>query len=172
MGRQIVNGLLTASVLLGLVTIANAGEFDKFKELAQETIKQVNGGKVSDVDKLIKMQEEMIAIGTAACQEYAAKRPDDAKMLNLVATNAAHMKGMTLTEIEAQWHEKAFLKNEGIAAAQLEEKSITGSLMDTVVHPATTFIALNEYKKTQNKQLLTQVNNELDEVLHHIEHIK
>ena len=172
MGKFIVKSVLVSALCVGVVAIANAADFSKFKQLAEDTMKEVNGGSVGDVDKLIKMQEEMMAIGVKACEEYAAKRPDDAKMLNLVATNADKMKGMSLTEIEAQWHEKGFLKSQGIDSALLEEKSLTGSLMDTVVHPATAIIALNDYKKSKDKALLEQVNDELKEVVHHVEMIK
>ena len=172
MGRFMVKGIFIAALCLGVAATATAGEFDKFKQLAEDTMKQVNGGSIGDIDKLIKMQEEMVVIGAKACEQYAGKRPDDAKMLKLVAANADKMKSMSLSEIEAEWHEKGFLKSQGINTAQLEEKSVTGSLMDTVVHPATTFIALNDYKKSKDPALLEQVNDELKEVLHHIEMIK
>jgi hypothetical protein len=172
MGKFMVKSLLIAALCFGITAVATAGEFDEFKQLAEDTMKQVNGGSISDIDKLIQMQEKMVKIGAKACEQYAAKRPGDAKMLNLVATNADKMKSMSLSEIEAQWHEKGFLKSQGIDTALLEEKSVTGSLMDTVVHPATTFIALNDYKKSKDPALLAQVNDELKEVLHHIEMIK
>ena len=166
-------GLLSVSFLV-VSSLAVAADFDKFKTLAQETMSKVSNGSVSDgdIDKLIKMQEEMIAIGKKACDQYAAKNPDSAKMLKLVSANADKMSSLSLGEIEEQWHEKGVLKNNGIDTAQLEEKSVTGSLMDTVVHPATAIIALKEYKTSKDKALLQQVNDELEEVLHHVDNIK
>lgn len=54
----------------------------------------------------------------------------------------------------------------------MDEKSVTGSLMDTIVHPATAIIALRDYKKSKDKALLQQVHDELEEVVHHVERIK
>jgi hypothetical protein len=166
-------GLLSVSFLV-LSSLAVAADFDKFKTLAQQTMTKVSAGSVSDsdIDELIKMQKEMIEIGKKACDQYAASNPDSAKMLKIVSSNADKMPKLTLSEIEEQWHEKGVLKSSGIEAAQLEEKSVTGSLMDTVVHPATAIIALKEYKTSKDKALLQQVNDELEEVLHHVDKIK
>jgi len=149
-----------------------AADFSQFKDLAQTTIAEVQSGKIKDINKLIAMQEKMMVIGSKACEEFALKNPGNAKMLKLVSENADSMKKLSLSEIEDQWHEKNFLRSKGIEAAQLEEKSLTGSLMDTVVHPATAYIALNQYKQTKDAKLLEQVKDELDEVLHHVERIK
>ena len=168
------NKTKTLLVFLAVMPVlaAQAADLDSFTKIAKTTMNTVSSGNVGDIDKLIAMQEQLISIGKQAIKEHVSKDPNSAKMLNLVSDNADKMKQMTLPEIEAQWHEKAFLKKNGINAALMEEKSITGSLMDTVVHPATAIIALNEYKKTKNKKLLQQVHDELEEVIHHVERIK
>ena len=43
---------------------------------------------------------------------------------------------------------------------------------DAVVHPATAFIALSEYKDSKDPELLSQVENELTEVVMHVEQLK
>lgn len=153
---------------------AYAADFDKFKDIAHTTMSKVTSGDVKDADieKLIKMQEELITIGKSAMQEYSKLHPDTSKMMGLIINKADSMASLSLPEIEAQWHEKGYLKSQGVSEAQLEEKSVTGSLMDTVVHPATAIIALREYKKSKDKNLLQQVNDELEEVVHHVERIK
>lgn len=163
---------LLAITFLSVTGNVNAADLDKFTQIAKSTMSSVSSGNVGDVDKLIAMQEQLITIGQQAISEHIAKDPGSAKMLSLVSDNAGNMKNMSLAEIEEQWHEKGFLKSKGITGALLEEKSVTGSLMDTVVHPATAIIALNEYKKTKDKKLLKQVHDELEEVIHHVERIK
>lgn len=168
--KKYVMGL--AVLLLVGSGIASAADLDSYTKIAKTTMNQVTNGSVGDIDKLIAMQEQLISIGQSAIKEYAAKNPSAAKMLNLVNENANKMKTMSMAEIEEQWHEKGYLKSKGISGPLLEEKSVTGSLMDTVVHPATAIIALNEYKKTKDKKLLQQVHDELEEVVHHVERIK
>jgi len=170
MNKKIV-GLIAGLSLIASGNII-AADLDGFTKIAKSTMDTVSSGNVGDVDKLIAMQEQLMTIGQQAIKEYIAKNPNSEKMLTLVSDNASKMKTMSMSEIEAQWHEKGFLKGKGIPADQLEEKSVTGSLMDTVVHPATAIIALNEYKKTKDKKLLQQVHDELEEVIHHVENIK
>jgi len=161
-----------ASVAFVVSGNVNGADLDSFTKIAKSTMDSVSNGNVDDIDKLIAMQEQLMSIGQQAITEYMEKNPDSAKMLKLVNENASKMKTMSMAEIESQWHEKGFLKNQGITGAFLEEKSVTGSLMDTVVHPATAIIALNQYKKTKDKKLLQQVHDELEEVIHHVERLK
>lgn len=169
--KKITTGLVSLFLFCGGSNVM-AADLVAFTKIAKSTMDEVHGGSVKDVDKLISMQEELIVIGQAAIKEYVAKNPASGEMLNLVSQNASTMKKMSLAEIEKEWHEKGFLKGKGVSAALLEEKSVTGSLMDTIVHPATAIICLNEYKKTKNKELLQQVHDELEEVVHHVENIK
>lgn len=170
--RKVVLTWMLTVLFIGASSAVYSAELEKFSKIAKETMKTVTSGNVGDIDKLIKANEELLSIGKAACKEYATAHPKSAKMLNLVSENADGMTKMTLSEIEKEWHEKGFLKSKGIRTAQLEEKSVTGSLMDTVVHPATAIIALKKYKTTKDKALLQQVHDELEEVVHHVEIIK
>ena len=170
--KKVVLTWMMASLFIAASSVAQSAEMEKFSKIAKETMSAVSSGKVTDVDKLIKMQQELISIGQGAIKEYIASNPKSKKMLSLVSENADKMTKMTLPEIEAAWHEKGFLKSKGIRTAQLEEKSVTGSLMDTIVHPATAIIALRMYKSTKDKALLQQVHDELEEVVNHVEMIK
>jgi len=170
--RKIVLTWMMTTLFIAASSMAQSAELEKFTKIAKETMSTVSSGKVSNVDKLIKMQRELISIGQGAIKEYIASHPKSKKMLSLVSDNADKMTKMTLSEIEAAWHEKGFLKSQGIRTAQLAEKSTTGSLMDTIVHPATAIIALRKYKTTKDKALLQQVHDELEEVVHHVEMIK
>lgn len=152
----------------GLNSIAFATDFSEFKKIANETIKQAKSGNIKDIDKLIAMQGKLINLGKAATRNYGATNPKAAKMMKLVVAQADKMKTLSLSQIEAQWHEKAFLKGKGIPDALLAEQSKTGNYIDTVIHPATTYILLSHFKTTKDKNLLTQVIGELEEVLYHV----
>ena len=168
-----VTGIFSVITLCVAATV-QAADMGKFVQIAHKTMDTVKSGSISnnDADALIKMQEELISIGKQAIKEYSTKHPKTAKMLDLVYDKADTMASLTLPEIEEQWHEKGYLKSKGIRTDALEEKSVTGSLMDTIVHPATAIIALRDYKKSKDAKLLQQVNDELEEVVHHVELIK
>jgi len=57
------------------------------------------------------------------------------------------------------------LKSKGIDIRKVTEKSTIGSLMDTVVHPATVIIVMNDFKKIKNSALLKQAEDELTDVI-------
>jgi hypothetical protein len=42
---------------------------------------------------------------------------------------------------------------------------------DSIVHPATAIICLQEYKKSNNEELLEQMKAELAEVAEHMKHL-
>ncbi|MFV2061595.1 MAG: hypothetical protein ACC653_12995 [Gammaproteobacteria bacterium] len=150
-------------------SIGYAADFVEFKKIARETIKQAKSGHIDNIDQLIKMQTQLINIGKKATRNYGATNPKAAKMMRFVVAEVDHMKAMSLMQIEIQWHGKAFLKAKGIPDSLLFEQSKTGNIIDTVIHPATTYILLSEYKTSKDEKLLQQVVGELEEVLHHID---
>ncbi len=167
--------LMTAAAgALALVVAAGPAQaFDKsaYKDLATQTVRKAISGNINNVDALIKKQEELIQLGVKGCRQYAKNSDKHTKLMNLVADHASDMKKMSLDEIESAWHEGGFLKENGIKYEDLDHFGKAVSLMDAVVHPATTYILLNKYKKTGNAALLDQVKGELTEVLDHMKHI-
>ncbi|MDP6342667.1 MAG: hypothetical protein QF491_03965 [Alphaproteobacteria bacterium] len=166
------------NTLAGLAMIlsasaAQAMQKDAFQEIAQHTIKTVLSGSVADIDGLIAQQTKLVELGVEGCREYAASTSDPVhkKIMALVVRDADKMMGMSLDEIEEAWHEGGVLSENGIDMDDLGQSSAVISLMDTVVHPATAFIALNQYKTSKDSDLLDQVKDELAEVLHHLEQI-
>ena len=171
MKKAIVRTILVALFLVGFVSTASAMDKAGFKEMAKDTIRQALSGSISDIDGLIAQQEKLVAIGVQGCREYAKASPKDAKLMNFVADNAEKMKAMTLDEIEAAWHDGEALKEIGLDFDSIEHFGAALSHMDTVVHPATTYIALKKYKETKDEDLLEQVKDELSEVLEHLTHV-
>lgn len=169
---KIIKVLLVAGILLFSMQNAMAFDKDGFIKITKATIQTVMSGKVADVDKLIADQEKAIAIAVVGCNEYAQQAPEHAKLMKLVVDNADKMKAMTLEEIEPAWHEGEFLKKQGINIDDIDHFSAALSHMDSVLHPATAIIALREYKKSQDPDFLSQVKDELSEVLEHITHTK
>lgn len=143
-----------------------------FNKLANDTIKQMNAGVVGDIDALIAMQEQLMILGMEGGVEFLQENPKDAQALIYVIENAEAMKDLSLDEIEDLWHGGNYLKSKGIDPEKIDHFGPTMSLMDSVIHPATSYLLIKEYKKTGNADLLARVKGELFEVLEHIKHIK
>lgn len=113
-----------------------------------------------------------MVIGMEGGIEYLRNNPRvNGQPLQLTILSAEKMKAMSLDQIEADWHEGNYLATKGIEKDKIDHFGPMMSLMDTVIHPATSFLALKEYKKTGNPDLLQRVKAELVEVLVHLEHI-
>lgn len=163
----IVSGLL----LLGQLTSVYAADLNEYKRLAEDTIKHVQTGRVDNIDVLIAEQEKLVQIGVAACDDYASKNPKAKPVLGLITSHAATMKQLSLNEIEEKWHDGGELKKNGYEV-QEDHFGPVSNLIDAVIHPATTYIALNDYKKDGNKAHLDQVVAELSEVLVHLQYLE
>ena len=162
-----------ASALVALTgQTASAMDVPGFTRLAQDTIRQMNMGVAGDIDALIADQEAMIEKGIEGISEFIEQNPEYGPLLRLVANNAEAMKEMTLDEIEAQWHEGAYLKARGHDPEKLDHFGAVVSLMDSIIHPATSYLALQEYKKTGDSTLLTRAAAELIEVVEHVAHLE
>jgi len=149
----------------------NAMDTSSFERLANNTIKQMDSGVVGDIDALIAMQEELMRLGVEGGSQYIISNPAGTKPLSLVIENASKMKELTLDEIEDKWHQGNFFKAKGINVDEIDHFGPVMSLMDSVIHPATSYLLIKEYKLTGNPELLGRVKGELIEVLEHIKHV-
>ncbi len=144
----------------------------KYTSIVNETVHATLQGGAIDVDALISKQKQLIALGVAGCKERASSNPEDSDVMNAIVANATTMQSMSLDEIEDAWHDFGYLKSKGIdPESRYEHFAAVISLMDSVIHPATAVIALQEYKKDGDSDHLDQVRDELSEVLEHIKHV-
>ena len=165
-------GVVSISFFILLVSsTVFAGDLSEYKKLAQYTIEQAQNGRIADVDDLIAKQAQLVQLGVDACNDYSKKHPKAKRILELVTSNAGSMKQLTLSEIEEKWHHGGELEKHGYTVKE-DHFGDVGNLIDAVIHPATTYIALNHYKRDKKPEHLEQVVAELAEVLVHIQHLE
>ncbi len=170
--KKLILILMAAGLIwTGLTSMSLAMDVASYKSIAKNTIKEALSGSISDIDKLIADQEKLVALGVQGCKDYAKKDSKYEKLMTLVVDNADKMKAMSLEEIEDKWHNGGTLYDNGIDFDAIDHFGPAISYMDAVVHPATTYIVLTQYKKTKDADLLSQVKDELSEVLEHMDHI-
>lgn len=163
--------LLTAIAMTSSAQMTHALDVEQYEHLANNTIRQMNSGVVGDIDALIAVQEQLMVLGMEGGIDYLQKNPKGGTPLKLVIENAENMKSLTLEEIEALWHGGEFLKKKGIDPEKIDHFGPMMSLMDSVIHPATSYLLIKEYKRTGNPDLLARVKAELFEVMEHIKHV-
>jgi hypothetical protein len=149
-------------------------DVEGYTKIVKKTIGSIISGNC-DADKMIGDMEQLVELGIAGCKEHMgeAETPEtEVKMMEATIENAKTMSGLSLDEIEAQWHEGGFLKEKGIDIAGMDHFDEAMCHYDAVVHPATAIICLKEYKKTNDETLLDQVKDELAEVKEHLAHLE
>lgn len=147
-------------------------DVDRYREIANTTIRQMNMGVVGDIDAAITSQEQLMIVGINGGIEYIKQNPRGSTPLQEVLLNAEKMKTMSLDEIEAQWHSGEFLKKKGIDPETIDHFGPMMSLMDSIIHPATSYLLLKEYKRTGDPDLLSRIRAELLEVLEHVSQLE
>jgi len=168
---------LKVSLLVGAMALSfqansvKAMDVDNFIKMANHTIQEANGGFISNINKLIGMQEELVKLGIEGSNEYIKKHPEHADILGEVVANADNMMRMSLEEIEDQWHMGKHMRAKGYDLDKLDHFGPLFSLMDSIIHPATSYLALKEYKRTRNTDFLARASGELIEVVEHVKHI-
>lgn len=152
-----------------------AFDHDAYDTILDAAVQAIGSGEF-DADKLIADMEKLVDLGVKGCKGHMveAETPDDEKkIMEIVIANAKKMSLLRLEKIETQWHEGAAFKKEGVDVAKYDQHSEVMSHCDTVVHPATCIICLNDYKRetddAKKKELLDQIKDELAEVHEHME---
>jgi hypothetical protein len=160
-----VTGAMTAS--------ASAMDFDSYKKLTNEAIKEVIGGKIADADASLARLDKLMAIGLEGVAERAKAAPEDAKLMQLVTSSAPAMKTMKPEELEEAW---GYEGNAGDAIGRplksIDQFAMTRNYLDTVVHPARAYTFVKDYVATKNAQDLEEAKGELNEVLEHVKKIQ
>lgn len=166
-----VKHLITVASIVFASSQAFALDAHQYEEIAGKTIRQMNSGVAGDIDAMLAMQEQLMILGLEGGVSFLQENPEGGTPLKLVVENAESMKSLTLDEIETLWHEGEFLRKKGIDPDTIDHFGPMMSLMDSVIHPATSYLLIKEYKQTGNPELLARVKAELFEVLEHIKHI-
>jgi len=165
---SLIGGVL---IFAGICGNAQAIDSERYIKLANATIQEANGGFIPNINQLIKTQQTMVEIGVAGSKEYIRANPQHADILNEVIANAENMMNMSLEEIEDKWHMGKHMRSKGFDLDKFDHFSPLFSLMDSIIHPATSYISLKEYKRTRDTQYLGRASAELIEVVEHVSHI-
>ena len=151
---------------------AMAMDVAQYNALADLTIKQAATGVAGDIDAMIARQERLVRLGIEGSLQYLRSNPKDAAALRLTVQNAKNMMSMTLDEIEELWHQGKYLLSRGIDPEKIDHFGPLMSLMDSIIHPATSYLALKAYKQSGDPDLLARARAELIEVVEHVRHIQ
>lgn len=168
--KSMVIGALGLSLSV-VATQTSALDKENYLRLANATISEANGGFITNVNQLIAIQEKLVQLGVDGSNDYIKRHPEHADILGEVVKNADNMKNMTLDEIEAKWHSGEHMRAAGFDLDKLGHFGELYSLMDSIIHPATSYIALQEYKRTRKADLLARASAELIEVVEHVNHV-
>ncbi|WP_424932445.1 hypothetical protein [Amaricoccus macauensis] len=157
-------------LMLATALPVHAFDADEYRAIVSDTIVQVNSGNI-DVAALQENQKQLMAIGMEAAKEYAAEHPESAELMNFVADNADSMLEMNLEELETAWHDGEIYGDAGIDIDAYDHFGEELGITESIVHPATAYVALGEYGRTGDDMNLMQVKDELSAAVEHMDHM-
>jgi len=111
-----------------------------------------------DKKEINKLSLELIEKAKPIMMAIKTKQPQCAELMDTVISKATLMTKLTLEEIEADYHD-------GAALPKSPEECYEGK--ELIIHPATVAIITN--KKRLNKDHRTQIDDEIEEVIAHID---
>ena len=165
-----VSTALVCSVVAASPVLAM--DVDSYIDIAKQAASTVKKGKTKDIDKLLAQQEELIRLAVEGALKYAEENPARRKMMHLLVLNSERMKHLTTEAIEQAWHNGDYLRRNGIDIGNLAHTDAAMAYYHAVVHPAAVFIALTEYKNSNDPELLHKAEDELNEVVVQVEPLR
>ena len=127
-----------------------------YKTKANELVKLNNAN--ASKSKLNKLGLELIAQAKPIMIAYKDVHKECGELLDFVMKKSMAMTKLNLEQIEAQYHDGEALPKSPDSCYEAKE---------LVVHPATVVILTNQ--KKLNKELRTQIDDEIEEVIAHID---
>ncbi|MGA1845038.1 MAG: hypothetical protein ACMUIS_10800 [bacterium] len=168
--------VLVVIAMVCVYAFAETGhQFDKttYVKVTKKNIGRILTGNISPSTMKADM-EKLISIGLDGCREHMSEpdaTPVEKKLLEITIKSVDSMRGLSLDQIEEMWHEGGFLKSQGVDIMKLDHFSHAMCHYDSVLHPLTAILCLNEYERTQKDEYLDQMKAELAEVAEHMEHL-
>ena len=141
-----------------VTTSNNKTLISDYKSNANELVQlnKANGSK----EKINKMSLQLTAQAKPIMTQYKQKHPECSELIDFVIGSASKMTKLSLKEIETQFHAGEALPKSPDDCYDIKE---------LIVHPATVTILTS--KKSLTKEMRTQINDEIEEVLAHIDAI-
>ncbi len=163
----IVSGLAGLGLLasVGAAEAMSASSYTAYKQLAESGIQKLSAPAFSDVEGLRSLTNQVIEVGVRGAREYAEQSPGSAKLMNLLVANVDNMRKMTIPEIEEAWHDGGFIEANGINYDFSASDTPDVNHVEAVVHAVTILLLLEEYEKSQDKDMLEQARDEFAEVI-------
>jgi hypothetical protein len=150
-----------------------AAQAASFDQAADRVIRQAVTGKV-DVPAAQQELARMVVTAAWFAEQYKAKFPKGAKVMDFMTAQKDSLAGMALADIDANFEaeaiNKAHGKDFGLDLTE-EDNEHFGNPIDLFVHPATASIALGMWSKDPKPELLKRAISELQEVKEHCQKV-
>lgn len=172
---SICKPILTA---LGFVVVIasphDASAFDAagYRLRVEAILAEAKSGAIADPKATLARLDELTGIGVEAAKEFGAKTPKWAGLMNQLAADAPAFKTQTPTEINDKWGEEGTAgESAGIPFKSLAQFGAERGYMELVVSPNISYSLVKKYEKTKKGNVLKEVADECEELLHHLKDV-
>ncbi len=163
---------LAVALLFGMNVVASASQVEKYQEIATHSVEVLASGEVSDIASLKADQEKLMALGDEIIANARKNHPESADLIDFFVENIKHARHADLETIERDWHHFGAFKKAGIDYEKFDHYGPVIGAMDSILHPLTALVALEEFEKSKDTSLLEAAQGELEEILAHTEFLE
>ncbi len=169
----LVTGMWTAA--LAAEENPHGEHFNKklYDKLSKKNIGRIISGNIN-ADVMMSDMEELLDQGVEGAEAHMNDQGTpaaEANIMKIIIENHEKMTALSLSEIEAQWHQGTALKAQGIDISKMDPLGETMRHYELLVNPATAIVCLKQYKRTQDETLLSTLEEHLVEARDHLKHL-
>jgi hypothetical protein len=172
--RSLISSLsLVAVTGVGMLAAELDDKAAAFAKLANGVIEQTVVGKL-DVPAVSKDLNAMEDLASWFANQYKAKHPAGAKLMDYMLAKKDSLHQMSLADIDAQFESEAITKAHGKEIGldlTVEDNEHFGNPVDLFVHPATSYICAQAWDKEHKAEQLKRIQSELQEVVEHCQKV-
>lgn len=170
--------MIVGCVVMGAAAYTQANDEDAhalcahYRKTCEHILSQVHSGHI-DAASVQKDAEDLIGVATKICKLYEAHHPEATELMEFVIHETDHMKHMSLADLKTKWHDGDVYKTHDVGFDTHDPKNAHYMWpADALIHPATVWVIAHDWAHNNDKEHLHQIEEELEDVLHHLGNIE
>ncbi len=169
---RLAAGLCACAAIAFAATQAWAFDAAGYRAKLDAVAASVQAKSLGDGSAALQQLDDMVVLGKAGAQEYAAREPKFARLMAAAVAAADGMHGMTDQEIEDSWGESGSAGDAaGVPLKSLGQFDATRAYLELMVGPSHAYIFLKKWQTTHKQILLNKATDELAELAEHLKSV-
>jgi len=146
-----------------------------YTKVAEQIISEIEHEKVrsdAEADAIIIQLRKLVKIGMDGMRVYNPKNESDKVVKEMTLNEGDEWATKEHSYLDSNWHNGKALVKGGVKYNDMDHFSSPINQLDSILHPATSIVIMEKYKRTKKMHQQQAVIDQLSEALQHVESIK